>query len=94
MNKRFYGWWVTVAAFITFGFAVGLPYYSMPFFYDYYDCSAGELSHAILEDQRAQVELALLVEKKDQLRMESYSFMIARGWHMADADIVAKICGR
>ena len=37
MNKSFYGWWVTVAAFITFGFAVGLPYYSMPFFYDYYE---------------------------------------------------------
>ncbi len=41
MNKRFYGWWVTAAAFLTFGFAVGLPYYSMPFFYDYYQKAFG-----------------------------------------------------
>ena len=36
MRKTFYGWWVTVAAFLTFGIAVGLPYYNMPFFYDYF----------------------------------------------------------
>ena len=36
MTKRFYGWWVTAAAFCTFGIAVGIPYYNMPFFYDYY----------------------------------------------------------
>jgi len=36
MRKTFYGWWVTLAAFLTFGIAVGLPYYNMPFFYDYY----------------------------------------------------------
>jgi MFS family permease len=35
-GKTFYGWWVTAAAFLTFGIAVGLPYYNMPFFYDYY----------------------------------------------------------
>jgi MFS family permease len=36
MRKTFYGWRVTAAAFLTFGIAVGLPYYNMPFFYDYY----------------------------------------------------------
>jgi hypothetical protein len=36
MRKIFYGWWVTLAAFLTFGIAVGLPYYNMPFFYDYF----------------------------------------------------------
>jgi MFS family permease len=35
-DKTFYGWWVTAASFLTFGIAVGLPYYNMPFFYDYY----------------------------------------------------------
>jgi MFS family permease len=36
MNKTFYGWWITAAVFCTFGIAVGIPYYGMPFFYDYY----------------------------------------------------------
>ena len=36
MNNRFYGWWITFASVFTFGIAVGLPYYNMPFFYDYY----------------------------------------------------------
>jgi MFS family permease len=36
MQKRFYGWWIVVSAFITFGFSVGFPYYNVPFFYDYY----------------------------------------------------------
>lgn len=36
MTKRFYGSWIILATFITFGLAVGLPYYNMPFFYDYY----------------------------------------------------------
>jgi MFS family permease len=36
-RKVFYGWWVTLAAFLTFGIAVGIPYYNMPFFYDYYE---------------------------------------------------------
>jgi MFS family permease len=35
-GKTFYGWWVTAASFLTFGIAVGLPYYNMPFFYDYF----------------------------------------------------------
>lgn len=41
MNKRFYGWWITVAAFFTFGIAVGIPYYGGPFFYDYYEKTFG-----------------------------------------------------
>ncbi|MEZ4868627.1 MAG: MFS transporter [Caldilineaceae bacterium] len=32
----FYGWWIMVAAFFTLGLAVGLPYFGMPFFYDYF----------------------------------------------------------
>jgi MFS family permease len=36
MKKPFYGWFVTAAAICTFGIAVGIPYYNMPFFYDYY----------------------------------------------------------
>src|SRR4051812_20073681 len=41
MKKSFYGWWVVAAAFLTFGLAVGLPYYNNPFFYDYYQKSFG-----------------------------------------------------
>jgi MFS family permease len=41
MAKRFYGWWIIAAAFCTFGLAVGLPYYNMPFFYDYYEKTYG-----------------------------------------------------
>lgn len=40
--KKFYGWWITVATFITFGLAVGLPYYNIPFFYDYYTKSVDQ----------------------------------------------------
>jgi MFS family permease len=36
LKRPFYGWWMVVAAFITFGIAVGLPYYNLPFFYDYF----------------------------------------------------------
>lgn len=32
----FYGWWVVATAFVTFGIAVGVPYYNLPFFYDYF----------------------------------------------------------
>ena len=32
----FYGWWIVAAGFITFGIAVGVPYYNLPFFYDYF----------------------------------------------------------
>lgn len=40
-NKGFYGWWVTAAAFITLGLSVGVPYYNVPFFYDYFQKSYG-----------------------------------------------------
>jgi MFS family permease len=36
MKEKFYGWWITLWAFLTFGLAVGIPYYGGPFFYDYY----------------------------------------------------------
>ncbi|MGD1068544.1 MAG: MFS transporter [Bryobacteraceae bacterium] len=36
MRRSFYGRWIVAAALLTFGIAVGLPYYNMPFFYDYY----------------------------------------------------------
>jgi MFS family permease len=32
----FYGWWIVATAFVTFGLAVGIPYYNLPFFYDYF----------------------------------------------------------
>jgi len=35
-RQKFYGWWVAAASFLTFGIAVGLPYYNIPFFYDYF----------------------------------------------------------
>ena len=35
--KGFFGWWIVAFAFLTFGIAVGIPYYGMPFFYDYYE---------------------------------------------------------
>ena len=34
--RKFYGWWVVAASFVTFGLSVGVPYYNMPFFYDYF----------------------------------------------------------
>lgn len=36
MKKPFYGWWITLAVFVCFGITVGVPYYGMPFFYDYF----------------------------------------------------------
>ncbi len=36
MSKSFYGRWIVLACCLTFGISVGLPYYNMPFFYDYY----------------------------------------------------------
>ena len=36
LARRFYGWWIVATTFITFGLAVGLPYYNLPFFYDYF----------------------------------------------------------
>jgi MFS family permease len=37
----FYGWWIVAAAIITFGLAVGFPYYNLPFFYDYFQKGFG-----------------------------------------------------
>lgn len=39
--KSFYGWWIVAFAFITFGISTGIPYYGMPFFYDYYEKTFG-----------------------------------------------------
>jgi MFS family permease len=36
VQRRFHGWWVVTATFITFGIAVGIPYYNLFFFYDYF----------------------------------------------------------
>ncbi len=36
MTRKFFGWWITAAAFITFGLSVGVPYYNIGFFYDYF----------------------------------------------------------
>ena len=35
----FYGWWIVAASVLTFGIAVGVPYYNLPFFYDYFQAS-------------------------------------------------------
>ena len=40
-QKGFYGWWISIAAFFTFGLAVGIPYYGMTFYYDYYQKAFG-----------------------------------------------------
>ena len=40
-QEGFYGWWISIAAFFTFGLSVGIPYYGMPFFYDYYEKTFG-----------------------------------------------------
>jgi MFS family permease len=39
MRRGFYGWWVVAIATVTFGLAVGFPYYNLPFFYDYFQKS-------------------------------------------------------
>lgn len=39
--RPFYGWWIVSAAFVTFGIAVGVPYYNLPFFYDYFQKAYG-----------------------------------------------------
>src|SRR5689334_7920297 len=36
MQRKFFGWWITAAAVITFGLSVGIPYYNIGFFYDYF----------------------------------------------------------
>ena len=40
-DRRFYGWWVVATAFVTFGLSVGIPYYNLPFFYDYFGKTHG-----------------------------------------------------
>ncbi len=35
-KERFSGWWVAATAFVTFGLAVGIPYYNQSFFFDYF----------------------------------------------------------
>lgn len=37
----FYGWRIVAAAFVTFGIAVGVPYYNIGFFYDYFQRAFG-----------------------------------------------------
>jgi len=37
----FYGWWIVATAFVTFGLSVGIPYYNLPFFYDYFGKTHG-----------------------------------------------------
>ena len=32
----FYGWWIAGAAFVTMMLTVGIPFYVLPFFYDYF----------------------------------------------------------
>ena len=41
MKRIFYGWWVTAGVFVTFGIAVGFPYYNISFFYDYFEKTFG-----------------------------------------------------
>lgn len=41
MTRKFYGWWITAAAVITFGLSVGVPYYNIGFFYDYFQRQFG-----------------------------------------------------
>ncbi|MDX2034296.1 MAG: MFS transporter [Blastocatellia bacterium] len=36
-NPLFYGWRIAAASFFTLGLAIGLPYYGMTFFYDYFE---------------------------------------------------------
>ncbi len=39
--RRFFGWWIAGAGFVTSGLAVGVPYYNVPFFYDYFQRASG-----------------------------------------------------
>lgn len=38
-RRGFHGWTVVATSFVTFGLAVGVPYYNLPFFYDYFQKS-------------------------------------------------------
>jgi MFS family permease len=41
VKPGFYGWWIVATAFVTFGLSVGIPYYNLPFFYDYFGKTHG-----------------------------------------------------
>ena len=41
MQRKFFGWWVAISAFFTFGLSVGIPYYNIGFFYDYFQREFG-----------------------------------------------------
>lgn len=41
MNRVFYGWWITAAAFVVLVLTVGIPFYGLPFFYDYFQHDFG-----------------------------------------------------
>lgn len=38
-RRAFRGWTIVAVAFVTFGIAVGVPYYNLPFFFDYFQKS-------------------------------------------------------
>jgi MFS family permease len=40
-HRPFYGWWIVAASIVTFGIAVGVPYYNLPFFSDYFQSAFG-----------------------------------------------------
>ena len=40
-RPRFYGCWIVASAFLVLGICVGLPYYNIPFFYDYFHIAFG-----------------------------------------------------
>ena len=40
-KKPYFGWFIIAASIATFGIAVGIPYYNLPFFYDYFQKSYG-----------------------------------------------------
>ena len=40
-QRKFFGWWISIAALFTSGLTVGIPYYNIPFFYDYFQRAFG-----------------------------------------------------
>jgi MFS family permease len=40
-GRIFYGWWIAAAAFLTLLLTVGIPFYGLPFFYDYFQHDFG-----------------------------------------------------
>jgi MFS family permease len=41
LPRKFFGWWIAAAAFVTSGLTVGVPYYNIGFFYDYFQRAFG-----------------------------------------------------